>query len=403
MPSVSAAPRACASDSPSPSLHGAARRSSPRSRASLAPNPPVARTTGSASKATSGSPSRTAPATRTSACVRLRGSKRLPFVRGFPVWRSTTDAPSRSSHSSDSSSRSNTSRCSSSSPPGHSARNSSSVRWRQIIPLESSIDPPGRSPFSSKTAGTPSSRRRVAATSPPIPAPATVTNELREREARLVLDVFELHALRAPDEDRIRIRRVDHVGNLRSRLFGALAPLVCGVDEDAEVVEKRAVGLARVARVQLEVGAGHFDPRRAVSSRGRSETEALPLARGLLRVGHSHRHVVEVVFGPAGDLHQRDSQPLRDLELLAEAPREGPECSLDVRHSQADANQGSRLPWAFSSEQRQLAPAGVPADQREAIRALDLVHTEVPAGEIGDLVAVGDPERHVVEAPELHA
>jgi len=57
--------------------------------------------------------------------------------------------------------------------PGGSMLLSSGFVWRHTNPLESSIEPPGRSPFSSTTTSAPSSRARAAAHSPAIPAPAT--------------------------------------------------------------------------------------------------------------------------------------------------------------------------------------------------------------------------------------
>ena len=85
---------------------------------------------------------------RTSVSVRPRGSNLLPTVRGLPVSCSTTGAPSDSNHAIPSSSCSQTTRWSGSSPAGHSARNSSHSRKRQMTQLERSIEPPGRVPFS---------------------------------------------------------------------------------------------------------------------------------------------------------------------------------------------------------------------------------------------------------------
>ena len=100
-----------------------------------------------------------------SACV----SKRRPTVSGLPVSRASTDAPSDSSQSSASSSRSHTSVCSAGSPRGQSRRNASSSRWRQITPLESSIDPPERVPRSSTRTSRPSCRSRAGGDEPRHP------------------------------------------------------------------------------------------------------------------------------------------------------------------------------------------------------------------------------------------
>ena len=108
------------------------------------------------------------PASRSSARV----SKRLPIVRGLPVSCSRTGAPSDSSH------------CDGlvellddQSPAARGRRrgtrhgSSRASRWRQMTPLERSIEPPGRSPFSRTSGSAPSSRARAAATRPAMPAP----------------------------------------------------------------------------------------------------------------------------------------------------------------------------------------------------------------------------------------
>ena len=59
-----------------------------------------------------------------------------------------------------------------------------------------------------------------------------------------------------------------------------------------------------------------------------------------------------------------------------------------------DADESAR---ALRLEQRQLEAARVGADEGELLCALDDMHPEVLAGEIGDRVPVRDPERDVVE------
>ena len=53
-------------------------------------------------------------------------------------------------------------------------------------------------------------------------------------------------------------------------------------------------------------------------------------------------------------------------------------------------------------EQRQLAAAGVRADERELVRSLDHVHAEMSGQEIRNGIALSDPERDVVERPRPH-
>src|SRR5438105_15654517 len=131
-----------------------------------------------------------------------------------------------------------------------------------MTPLESSIEPPGRLPFSSTTGASPSSLARAAATSPAMPAPAIST--LRERKLWLVLDVFELDPLWAPDEDGKGIRGIDDGGDVITRVLC----LGSRVDEAGEVVEGRPVlPCARPVGVQLQVGRVDRRPRCAVGAR----------------------------------------------------------------------------------------------------------------------------------------
>src|ERR687897_248603 len=182
--------------SPSPVLPGAARRSAwsasgvtcARSRPRLAANPPVARISGTPPGASpSGSSSSTPPgeplrawppAASTSARVRPSGSKRTPVVSGFPVSRAVTETPSDSSQSMSPSKRSNSRRWRRSSPSGHSSRKLPNSRCRQMTPLDSSIEPPGRSSFSRTSGCAPRLRASAAATRPAIPAPATTRSAM---------------------------------------------------------------------------------------------------------------------------------------------------------------------------------------------------------------------------------
>src|SRR5919198_510893 len=103
------------------------------------------------------------------------------------------------------------------------------------------MEPPGRVPFSWTTTSAPSSRARAAAASPAIPAPATTRSgsALDEGERRLVLDVLELDAVRAPDEDRVRVLCVHDVGDLETPLLRLPDVLVGGFDAKPEVIEER--------------------------------------------------------------------------------------------------------------------------------------------------------------------
>src|SRR5947207_15445635 len=88
-----------------------------------------------------------------------------------------------------------------------------------MTPLDSSIEPPGRSPFSSTVGAAPSSRARAAAHNPAMPAPATITS-LGQREAGLLLDVLDPDAPGTPEEARVGVGRVDDVVDLDTDLLG---------------------------------------------------------------------------------------------------------------------------------------------------------------------------------------
>jgi hypothetical protein len=60
---------------------------------------------------------------------------------------------------------------------------------------------------------------------------------LGQREARFVLDVLDPHPLGTPEEDRVRVRRVDDVVDLDPELFGLGDVLFGRVDKYREVVE----------------------------------------------------------------------------------------------------------------------------------------------------------------------
>src|SRR5436309_1198970 len=77
-------------------------------------------------------------------------------------------------------------------------------------------------------------------------------------ERGLVLDVLELDAVRAPRENRVRVRSVDDVGDLDAGLVRTPAPVVRRDDEETQVVEQRTLDLGGIALVQLEERAGHL-------------------------------------------------------------------------------------------------------------------------------------------------
>jgi hypothetical protein len=116
--------------------------------------------------------------------------------------------------------------------------------------------------------------------------------------------------------------------------------------------------------------------------------------------------VVEVELGPgrAAGRDQAHAEPTRrgelrhaattlDLEVVGQCRHR----RVEVADAQHDPLERAGIAGALGVEERQLAEARIGADEREVIGLLDDVHAEVRAGEVGDLVAVVDPEGDVVE------
>src|SRR6186997_1726508 len=180
--------------------------------------------------------------------------------------------------------------------------------------LERYIDPPGRSPFSWTTMPAPSSRARTAAARPAIPAPATTRSgsSLDEREGRLVLDVLELDAVRAPDEDCVGVRRIDDVGDLQTAILRFPDVMVGRLDSQAEMVEQGPLGLLGLALLEVDVGVPGLQP-----SILDIEAELGELRERCLRIRDPERDVVEVVRDSVLCGDEREGDALRAYELDA--------------------------------------------------------------------------------------
>src|SRR5439155_26118934 len=97
---------------------------------------------------------------------------------------------------------------------------------------------------------------------------ASPAGTLGQCEFRLVLDVLDAHALRAPDENRPRVRRIDDVVE-HAHVLSLGDVLVDRVDQHREVIEQRLVGIARLARMELDVRAADLDTWMALGRRER--------------------------------------------------------------------------------------------------------------------------------------
>src|SRR5262249_3323917 len=94
---------------------------------------------------------------------------------------------------------------------------------------------------------------------------------------------------------------------------------------------------------------------------------------------------------------------LADVEDLRQALWHGGARRRQIGDAQPDPGERPRLSRTVGGEERQLAVARVGADEREAVGSLDHVHTEMPGRELCDAIAVGDPQRDMIEAGRLHS
>ncbi len=75
---------------------------------------------------------------------------------------------------------------------------------------------------------------------------------------------------------------------------------------------------------------------------------------------------------------------------------------VERRHAEDDPLQHTALPWAVGLEQGHLPLPRVSADEGEGVRPLDLVQPAALREQAGNGVAVGRPERDVVEGRDVH-
>jgi hypothetical protein len=170
------------------------------------------------------------------------------------------------------------------------------------------------------------------------------------------------------------------------------------------VIEQRPLRLTRIAVVELEPGAADLDTPLAD---GR-EPELLVLGGRLLGLRREKRDVVDLVLGVRLRRDQAEPKPLGDVEVRGPV---GP-VDVDIRHfrqhpvevadSERHVLQRALLARALLREQRQLPAQRVPADERELVRPLDLVHPEPLGQELADAVPIRDPQGDMVEGLGPH-
>ena len=89
---------------------------------------------------------------------------------------------------------------------------------------------------------------------------------------------------------------------------------------------------------------------------------------------------------------------LLDREVLRQLRDRRPQ----VGYAEADVLERAALTRPFGLEERQLAAASVRTDKCELVGPLDHVHAEMSGDEVRNWIALGDPERDVVERSRPH-
>ena len=236
---------------------------------------------------------------------------------------------------------------------------------------------PGRSPFSSTTVSAPSSRARPPRRGRAMPAPATVSGAQR-RENEALCSTYSSLTRSGPQTKTANVFGA-------STTSATSTPSSCAgagrVDEHAEVVEQRPLGLAGVA---LRRSSRNAPPTSTLARAGRREARTGASRGGGLGVGREERDVVEVVLDLGRALDEGHPEPLADVEDLRRPGRKQRASGREVGDAQADVRERPGLARALGVEQRQLAAPRVGADEREALGPLDHVHAEVARREVGD-------------------
>jgi probable F420-dependent oxidoreductase len=220
-----------------------------------------------------------------------------------------------------------------------------------------------------------------------------------------VLDVLELDAGRAPHEDRVRVRRVDDVGDFETALLRFPDVVVRGLDAEAEMVEQRTLGLRGRALLEVDVGVARFEP--AVLH---VEAELAQLLERLLGVGNGEGDVVEVVRHAVFHLDEGEGDALgaRELDAAVLAALDGEvrgqlvESLVEIEDAQPDPCERPGLTLGLGREERQLSAARIRTHEGELVGPVDDVHAEAVGEEVGQLVPVADPERNVVKGLDFH-
>src|SRR5215212_5619595 len=230
---------------------------------------------------------------------------------------------------------------------------------------------------------------------------------LVQGERRLVLHVFDAHALGPSDEDSEGIRTLDEVLDLQPPLLGLLAVVLRRIYEATNVEEH-----ASSVRIGRGAGEAHAVLARfhggGVVSRG--EAHLHESARGLLGRSHSQDETIEVVFRELSFArNQGEREPFGTCESVSSFAGFGPgresRCGgLRIGHAYGYAFDLPRRGCCAlrGVEQGELAQSAPCPHQGVTVRAVHDVEPKVRCQEPGGSIPIAHVECYVIQPLYLH-
>ena len=212
-------------------------------------------------------------------------------------------------------------------------------------------------------------------------------------QRRLVLDVLELHAVGACQEERTAVLGVHLAVHVDSQRLHGAADVVERFHEETEVVEQRPAGRLRRSGVQLDVlgakahASTPLDPFGAGPNPNRSQSRALEAGSSVTRLTPPSSTSPS---GSPGTSSSRSpsSSSNRALERRA-------------RDIDGDATQDSELARSVGVKQGELAQQRIPPDEDEVVRLLDDAERKLGENARRQAVRVRDVQRDVIELVRL--
>ena len=218
----------------------------------------------------------------------------------------------------------------------------------------------------------PELRARAAATRPAIPAPATA--RYVSANVGLCSTYSSLDAIRDPQEDRDRVRRVDDVVDSTPALGLRHWWSSTESTSTSQMVEQRPLRLARVTPVGTRRRRRHFDPRRAVGRLGGAKPQRSHAATATVWVRHEQRDVIEILARRPSPPDEPQPQPIASSSSKAAHPRGAPGAGGRSETRRASRAQRTGLPRSFGAKSVSLPRrASAPISVKLSVRSMTCI------------------------------